>query len=331
MNLSRLAIQHRLAIYVQQTNGNTRQRQAHAAWTALSEIRITEVHDVLAHAIALENRVAELHSKLFEHLRGKRRRPGHKQSHEAADLTRLRLGNIEHADVHRGNAIEQRRSKILEFGGGLLVFESFEQAHAESTGEPAVEPIRKPVHVKQRQREQQPVRARDLPAREQIHRVHSEVVVREHRALGRARGSGCIDDAGRSVAVQRHWGPVGGKRARLVRQRACVPYWNRTLEVGIRDHGHRIGVTQNMGDLAIAIENVDRDENHSELYARDVNVDHLDAIGEIDAQAVALLETALEKELREPIAASVDLAESVGLTLKLEADGIAPADERKIK
>ena len=100
--------------------------------------------------------------------------------------------------------------KSRNCGGGLLVLEAFEQAHAAAADQPAVQAVAERVDVKQRQREQEAVGCGDLPAGEQVDGVRGEVVVREDRAFGRAGGAGGIDDAGRSIAIQRHDGALCG-------------------------------------------------------------------------------------------------------------------------
>ena len=42
-----------------------------------------------------------------------------------------------------------------------------------------------------------------------------------------------------------------------------------------------------MRNFAIPIQDVDRHENHAELHARQIDIDHLDAVHQIDAQPVA--------------------------------------------
>ena len=53
----------------------------------------------------------------------------------------------------------------------------------------------------------------------------------------------------------------------------------------------RRGVGENMRDFAISIEDVDGHENHAEFHAGEVDVDHLYAIDEVNAEAIARAET----------------------------------------
>src|SRR5580700_8167187 len=86
-----------------------------------------------------------------------------------------------------------------------------------------------------------------------------------------------------------------------------------------------------MGQFALAIEDVDRDEDDAELDASQIQVDNFEAISEIDAEAIARLEPALGEQLGQPIAARVDVAKGIGDALKFEGGMIAPADEGQIE
>ncbi len=122
----------------------------------------------------------------------------------AAPISRAAVGgDVEQADVDGGHAEEEGRAEIEKLGGGLLMLEAFEQAHAAAAGEPAVQTVAERVHVKQGQGEQEAVGRGDLPAGEQGDGVGGEVVVGEDRAFGCAGGAGGVDDAGRGIAIQR--------------------------------------------------------------------------------------------------------------------------------
>ena len=81
--------------------------------------------------------------------------------------------------------------------------------------------------------------------------------------------------------------------------------------------------------LALAIQNVDRDENHAQLHGGQIEVDHLDAVGQVNAKAVAGLEAASGEQLRQAIAARVHVAEGVRDALKFERRFVAPADKER--
>ena len=86
-----------------------------------------------------------------------------------------------------------------------------------------------------------------------------------------------------------------------------------------------------MLDLAAAIENVDRHEDHAELHAGDEDVDHLDAIREIDAKAVAFLKSAIAQCIRHAVAARVDFSKREFAAVPLQTDLVAPANEREVE
>ena len=94
------------------------------------------------------------------------------------------------------------------------------------------------------------------------------------------------------------------------------------------DHGHGLGVGEDMGQLALAIENIDRDEDHAQLDAGEIQVDHFEAVGEVDAKAVAGLQPALGEQLSQAIAARVDVAEGVCSALEFER-GVVAARRRR--
>src|SRR5438105_7930012 len=133
------------------------------------------------------------------------------------------------------------------------------------------------VDVEERKGEEKAIAIADLPTSQQVDRIGEEVVVCKDGAFRRAGGAGGVDDRGRCVAVE--W-----------------DVWSRCIfaceEIVRVDDEFRFGVVRDVADLAIAIENVDRNEDHAELHAGEIEVDQLDAIGEIDAEAIAFLESA---------------------------------------
>ena len=183
--------------------------------------------------------------------------------------------------------------------------------------------------MKQRQRKQQPVGARDLPAGDQIQRVRREVVVREHRALGRPRGSRSVDNRCRCISVQRQ-----GRHSSLSACRRFGPC--QRLQFPQRDHRLRFGIAHDVPDLAIAIENIDRHENHAELHASQKQLDHVDAVRQMDAEPVARHESPLGQHARQPVTRVLEVAECAALApafaaKELQRRLVTPCHERKIK
>ncbi len=66
-----------------------------------------------------------------------------------------------------------------------------------------------------------------------------------------------------------------------------------------------------MRDLALAVKNIDRHENRAELERGEIQVDHLDAIGEIYAQAVSARKPPSRERARQTVAARVDFPERI--------------------
>ena len=188
------------------------------------------------------------------------------------------------------------------------MLEALQQPHAAAADEPAVQAVAEAVDVKQRQREQKAIGARDLPAGQQIQGVGGEVVVRENGALGGAGGAGSIDERGGRVAIE----SAAAVRAAALRPAARETPDGRGGFEAPRVTTAGLGVGQDMRDLAVAIEDIDRHEDHAELHAGEIEIDHLDAVGQIDAQPVAWPEAAPAKRLRQAAAALVDFAEGEG-------------------
>ena len=86
-----------------------------------------------------------------------------------------------------------------------------------------------------------------------------------------------------------------------------------------------------MLDFAAAIKNVDRHEDHAELHAGEEDVDQLDAIREINAKAVAFLKSAIVQCIRHAVATRVDFSKREFAAVPLQADLVAPANEREIE
>jgi len=75
-----------------------------------------------------------------------------------------------------------------------------------------------------------------------------------------------------------------------------------------------------MGDFAVAVEDVDGNENNAGLDAGEEEINHLDAIAEIDAEAVAGLKAGAQEEVAQLIASFVKLLEGIGLVFEFKSD-----------
>ena len=111
------------------------------------------------HAVALENGVPE---ELCGILRGPARAAAPSREtnkpHSLPDFARRLRRRIEQAHVHRRHSEKQRRPEIQKLRDRGFVLETFQQAHAASREQPAMQPVAERMHVKQRQRQQEPVR-----------------------------------------------------------------------------------------------------------------------------------------------------------------------------
>ena len=164
--------------------------------------------------------------------------------------------------------------------------------------------------------------------------VRREIVVRQHGALCGAGGARRVDDQGRIVAIEIH-----GRSGRLASrrhgaQRRDIPQRSRVgidgIRVGLDDDRTRLGVAHDMAQLALAIQDVHRHEDHAEPGAREKEIEELDAVAEVRAEAIAPAQPARRELVRHAAGARVDVAEgeradragSVGI---LEADAIGTA------
>ncbi len=86
-----------------------------------------------------------------------------------------------------------------------------------------------------------------------------------------------------------------------------------------------------MSDLALLVKNVDRHEDHAQFDAGQIKIDDLDAIGEVDAEAVTRTQAASRQEPRYTVAARIDFPERELLSPKFERDRVAPSLQRKVE
>ncbi len=99
----------------------------------------------------------------------------------------------------------------------------------------------------------------------------------------------------------------------------------------IRDQGDRGRVGQNVRYFTVAIENVDRHKDQSQLHAGEIDVDHLDRIDEVDAEAFAGAESFAKQKLREAIAARIDFAEGERAAAEFERRDVAASFQGQVE
>src|SRR5581483_12526939 len=73
---------------------------------------------------------------------------------------------------------------------------------------------------------------------------------------------------------------------------------------------------------ALAVEDVDGDEDHAELHAGEEEIDHLDRVRQVDAEPIAFGAATGEERVCDAVAAHFELAEGVRPPLPLERRGI---------
>ncbi len=91
-----------------------------------------------------------------------------------------------------------------------------------------------------------------------------------------------------------------------------------------------------MRNLALPIEDIDWHEHEAELDAGEQQVDEFDAVREVHPDAIARLEAAAGKGMRQPVAAGMEVAEpkrrqlAIG-TLVLDRDVVGLAEQRRAR
>ena len=314
--LARLALRHVPAVRSDDPDLDARQRPADRSRPPLAVVRVADRHQRLGHPVALEDRVAELRAEGLEHGCRQRRRAGHEEPHPPADPPRGRVAQLEEADVHRRHAEEERGPELLEEGLGLVVLEALDEPHPAPAREPGADTVAEAMDVEERQHGEVAVLGGDPPGLDQRARVRREVPVGEHGALGPAGGAGRVDD-GRGPVIPRTPSAGSGPSSRgargsepgpegsavppgLPRELVHVPHGrpggNEPREVGRRHHGHGLRIAHDVADLALAVEDVDRHEDHAELQARQEQVEELGPVGELDGEAVAGTEPRATRE-----------------------------------
>src|SRR6185437_14419832 len=93
----------------------------------------------------------------------------------------------------------------------------------------------------------------------------------------------------------------------------------------------RLGIAQDVRRLPFAIQNIDRNEDHAQLDRGQIQIDELDAVGQIDAQPIAPAQPPSLQRMRHPIAARIDLAEGVFRALPLQRNIVPPVHQRQIE
>ena len=240
--------------------------------------------------------MAEEIAKAFEDMDRQRCRSGDEEPHAIADLAGDGRRSLQQANVHRRNTEEERRLEIEKLFSCRSMVEALEQSHPASAREPAVQAVAQRMDVEEREGEQKAIAVGDLPRFDEVRCVRREIVVREDGSLRRARRPGRVDDRRGRIAVE-------------IRGRAFARYSADIRQVSLRDQGARLGIGNDVVDLAPAIENIDGDEKDAELHAGQKEIDQLDPILQVNAEAIAFAKAALPQRVRHPVAAFFNLAE----------------------
>ncbi len=193
-----------------------------------------------------------------------------------------------------------------------------------------MDPVAEPVHVEERERQQEAIVGGEAPGVDQHARVGAQIAVRDHGALGRAGRAGRVDERGRRGGIEGRVDRRDDAGRRRLRQQVDAPCRHvRYAPTWLIDDHHRLRrrVAEDVIHLAVAIQDVDRDDNHAKPRARQKQVDVLEAVGQVDRQPIAGGETTGGQFVRHPRGTPVEVRERVLLTRPFERDGVRTVAE----
>ena len=167
--------------------------------------------------------------------------------------------------------------------------------------------------MEDRQRVQQPVVGGEAPGVAQGRRVGGEVAVAEHGALGAAGGARGVEDGREVVLAARHVDVAGRGGLRPWPSRLpspCSPrvsdvrhaelrgqLRHRLLELGPADEQGRLGVAQEVADLARGVGGVERQVDGAGAQAAEIEHQRLGALLDLGRDAVAGLDAQIQEHL----------------------------------
>ena len=181
-------------------HGHAGQRMADRAGHAIAVIGVRGVHVGLGHAVALEHGVAGARRPFAMGVGEQRRRAGNEQPHVLRRLLgqrrALQQPRVERRHAHQhGGARHQLDDEIrIEFR---------QEDHRRAREQRDVAGHEQAVGVIDRQRVDQHVLVGEAPVIDQRERIRRQIVVRQHRALGAARGARGVEDRGEIVVGAR--------------------------------------------------------------------------------------------------------------------------------
>src|SRR5665213_102206 len=86
-----------------------------------------------------------------------------------------------------------------------------------------------------------------------------------------------------------------------------------------------------MSDLAIPVQNIDRNEDDAQFHAGKINIDRLDRIRQVNTHPVALSQALAQKQLRQTVAARIQFAEGENTAAELQRGNVAASGQRKVE
>jgi hypothetical protein len=206
---------------------------------------------------------------------------------------------LEQADVERRHAHEARRPRHQR--EDLVGVEFLQEQHRPAGEQQRVRRDEEPVGVEHRERVDEHVVAREAPVVDEGERIRGKVVVRQHRALGAPRCPGRVEDGGEVLGAARDVREGVARTGRGLRHSATPvgAEGHRVGDAGLRGdrderrhaarvaHEHpRLGVAEEVRDLGRRVGGVEGQEHRPGAHAAEVEEDDLDALLDLDGDAV---------------------------------------------
>ena len=211
LNAPHLVHAQGVARVVLHPQAHPRQGKAHRRPPALALPAITRIggigvggeHGRLAHAVALQNRVAGAGLPVFEGLDQQRGRSGNEQAHARHRRARQR-GLSEHAHIQGGHAHEHAGAGHV--GNHPLGVKLGMPQHGAAIQQRPMQGHKQAMHMEDGQGVDQHIPRHPTPIVLQHAGIAEQVVVRQHRALAAPGGAAGVEDGGQIV------GPTLGRR-----------------------------------------------------------------------------------------------------------------------
>ena len=287
---------------------NTRQRKAHGAAAALILIAVTRVgrirvggqHDGLAHAIALQNRVAGARLPGAEGFDQHGGRARNKQAHMRRHLT-VQPGVGQHAHIQRRHAHEDRGVLEARHHGLWVVFGKPD--HGTAIEQCTMNRHKQTVHMEDRQSVNQHIAFLPAPVHLEHGRIGQQIAMAEHGPLAAPGGAAGVENGRQIVCTALHrlmivrvvGGAVQQRSRAICAQRVDMAHAVVESNLGHpakalgRTHDHsRLGIAHKVLNLSALVGGVEWQENMTSAQRGQIQHHGLDRLFHLHRNAAAL-------------------------------------------